>query len=70
MFEFGEDKQGVHFMLGEMTLCGFAFDVDSESDWEHGKLEDTMKTTVTCKECIDVILQCRKVRTYRKKDRK
>lgn len=64
---FTENKAGVHLMdpiQGEYSLCGDAFDIDSEADVdEHdGRLKPTDKKVVTCKRCKAVIMMCRGVR--------
>lgn len=64
MKEFLENKDGVHLMNGEFTLCGDSFDIaETESDFEAGTLVATRKKIVTCPKCTAVILHCRGVRT-------
>jgi hypothetical protein len=61
--EFIANKEGVHALYGEYTLCGWAFDApESERDWKHGPFEPTKRRTVTCRECARVIRACRSVR--------
>ena len=63
MSERMEDDRGVHLMWGEHTLCGDAFDGwSSESDWEHGEMRETKRRTVTCPECVRMILECKAAR--------
>lgn len=64
--QFVENDKGVHIwcpLNGEFTLCGDAFDApDSEDDWDEGPFVETRKRTVTCPDCIAVILACRGLR--------
>lgn len=61
--EFRENKDGVHLMYGEFTVCGDSFDIaETESDFEDGPLVKTRKHTVTCPKCIRLIVHCRGVR--------
>lgn len=66
MPEFSENSAGVHLMnpiQGEFSLCGDAFDIDSEPDDDHdGGLVVTKKKTVTCERCKAIIMGCRGVR--------
>jgi len=66
MAEFTENKAGVHVMnpiQGEYSLCGDAFDINSESDGDHdGGLARTQKKRVTCERCKEIILELRNVR--------
>jgi hypothetical protein len=65
MKEFRENKDGVHLMYGEFTICGDSFDIaETEPDFEAGSLIITDKKTVTCQKCFRLILYCRGVRAY------
>lgn len=60
--QFLENKDGVHLMLGEFTMCGDSFDIaETESDFEEGHLAETSKRVVTCPKCKAVIIHCRGV---------
>lgn len=63
MSEFAENREGVHLVVNEHTLCGDALDIDSEPDDDHdGALQITKKQAVTCKRCIAIIELCRNVK--------
>tara|TARA_R110000782_G_scaffold19035_3_gene51716 strand:- start:593 stop:796 length:204 start_codon:yes stop_codon:yes gene_type:complete len=62
--EFLENDKGVHLVGvgqgGEFTLCGDSFDVfETEEDFEDGALVKTIKTKVTCPDCLREIRNCR-----------
>lgn len=60
------DGRGVHLMLNEHTLCGDAYDGhQSEADWERGEMRATNKRTVTCPDCVAIILECKSARVRR-----
>jgi hypothetical protein len=67
MRNFSENRAGVHLMnpiQAEYSLCGDAYDIDSEPDDEHdGALKETKSRTVTCERCKAIIINCRGVRT-------
>ena len=65
--EFYENKHGVHVLLGEFTVCGFAFDApETESaddvDGLGGHLEPAITHIVTCPKCAAVVRAMRSVR--------
>lgn len=66
MRKFTENKAGVHLMnpiQGEFSMCGDAFDIDSEDNGTHdGPLLPSGKKTVTCERCKIIIMECRGVR--------
>lgn len=47
---------------GEHTLCGDAFDIDSEKEYENHAWEYAKHGPVTCENCARVIHACRGVR--------
>lgn len=49
-------------MQGEFTLCGDAFDIDSEKGYEQHAWEDAASGPVTCKNCATIIRACKGVR--------
>lgn len=58
--EFSENREGVHLMVGEYTLCGDAFDIDALDESDHdGAPVATQKKTITCKRCASIIMLCR-----------
>lgn len=61
--EFVEAEGMVHLLnpaMGEYTICGDAFDLDSDEDgYEH---RETKRRTVTCPTCARIVLACRGVR--------
>lgn len=57
-----EDAQGVHLMTGEYSLCGAAWDGE---DGRSEQMRPTRKRTVTCPECVRIILQCKAARVDR-----
>jgi len=61
MKDFGENKDGVHLMLYEHSICGDAFDIGSEPGQEN--IRPTSKRVVTCVHCIAVLTYCRGVKT-------
>ena len=66
MSEFVENLKGVHVWspcLSDVTLCGDAFDApDTEVGWEDGPFLPTENTTVTCPDCVRMILGVRHIR--------
>jgi hypothetical protein len=72
--EFGENSV-VHLMQAfnsEYTICGDAFDCDSEAGTEHiypgaDHIYPTKKKVVTCERCIREIENCRNVKTMNTK---
>lgn len=66
MREFSENKAGVHLMnpiQSEYSMCGDAFDIDTEDiDTHDGPLLPSEKKTVTCERCKMIITECRGVR--------
>lgn len=63
MTEFIQNREGVHIMHGEFTLCGDSFDIaETERGFEDGALVVTSKRTVTCPRCAAIILMCRGIR--------
>lgn len=46
----------------EYTLCGDAFDIDSEADNQGDAWKDVRKGPVTCPNCARVIQDCKGVR--------
>ena len=64
MREFAENREGVHLMVLEHTLCGDAIDIEAvESIESDGNPMPTSKRTVTCERCKVIIALCRGVRT-------
>ena len=67
MLQYGENKDGVHFMNpdnAEYTLCGDAFDIGSEIDYDDSveNVSYTKKNIITCERCIFIIKACKKVK--------
>ena len=66
-----ENNEGVHMINPldpEFTLCGWSFDVDPVLDkMPDGvdALRDTKKRTITCRDCIRIIEECRRARVRR-----
>ena len=61
--DYVEAEGMVHLMNpenGEYTLCGDAFDLDSDEDGYEQK--PTRRRTVDCPSCAAVVVMCRKVR--------
>ena len=68
MSDLVENKVGVHVMISEYTLCGVAWDApDTEEDFDEGEFLPTSKTTVTCQECVSVIVAVRDLKIRRKR---
>ena len=61
--EFLENKEGVHLMYGEFTLCGDSFDIaETEEDFPDGPLVATSKKIVTCNRCASLMNHCKGVK--------
>lgn len=52
----------IHPIGGEHTLCGDAFDIDSEKGDEEHAWVDARPGLVTCEKCAAVIRACRGVK--------
>lgn len=65
MSDFVKAEGLIHFvppvMGSEHTLCGDAFDLDSDEDGY--EWEPTKATTVTCPRCASVIRACQGIKT-------
>lgn len=62
---FGKNSDGVHLMSplhNEYTLCGDAFDIDTEEGCETLHIRGTKEKVITCIKCIIIIKECRNIK--------
>ena len=68
--QFIENYDGVHLMSAindEYTICGMAFDSEYGVEGD-GDFTQTSSTVVTCKSCIEEIMNCRGVKMKGQRD--
>jgi hypothetical protein len=68
--EFMENAAGVHVVVCDYTLCGYATDAaetETTGDVEGGAMRPVEPTWVSCPQCAAIIMALRPIRTKRKR---